>query len=241
MGAALRAFRILVALLACFVGVCAALAQKPVEKPRVPPGADPGGVAVAIIGHGIDYTRPEFAARLARDGEGEIIGWDFVDNDRRPLDRCHHTPDVRTTCASDHAAAVVRSMVQRDLNPRLVVIRASTAMPQSLVQSVQLVSQSPARIALVVPEGAVPVPRTFLEQAARRFPSLLIVGELNLTETADPGEVAHGNLRIVHAAHLHVAEAALLLSSEASIDASRLNQRIFGGSLSFRSEPRPVR
>ena len=200
------------------------------------------GVAIALASTaGIDYTRPEVAARLARDGEGEIIGWDFIDNDRRPLDRCHHTPDVRTTCALDHATAVVRSMVERALNPRLVVIRASTSLPQSLVQSVQLVAQSPARIALVVPEGAVPVPRTFLEQAARRFPSLLIVGELNLTEAADPGEVAHGNLRIVHAAHLHVAEAALLLSSEASIDASRLNQRIFGGSLPPRSDPRPLR
>lgn len=34
---------------------------------------------------GIDYTRPTVARKLARDGEGELIGWDAVDKDRRPF------------------------------------------------------------------------------------------------------------------------------------------------------------
>src|SRR5215813_6387373 len=57
------------------------------KKPPVPPGRDPGGVAVALIGTGIDYTLPQVASRLARDGEGELIGWDLQDEDRRPFDR----------------------------------------------------------------------------------------------------------------------------------------------------------
>ena len=61
-----------------------ALAQS--KKPRVPPGLDPGGVAVAIADPvGIHYADPQIAQRLARDGEGELIGWDFVDEDRRPF------------------------------------------------------------------------------------------------------------------------------------------------------------
>jgi hypothetical protein len=64
-----------------------ALAAEPAKKPPVPPGVDPGGVLIALIGEGIDYTMPAIAARLARDGEGELIGWDFADNDRRPYQR----------------------------------------------------------------------------------------------------------------------------------------------------------
>ena len=56
-------------------------------KPRVPPGRDPGGVAIALIGTGIDYTIPEVAQRLARDGEGELIGWDLEHKDRKPFDK----------------------------------------------------------------------------------------------------------------------------------------------------------
>src|SRR5215467_9057175 len=70
--------------------VGAVLAQTPPsqllapKKPPVPPGRDPGGVAVALIG--IDYTLPAVARRLARDGEGELIGWDLQDQDRKPFD-----------------------------------------------------------------------------------------------------------------------------------------------------------
>ena len=53
---------VLAALLVATSSVCAT------AKPRVPPGTDPGGLAIAIIGSGLDYTRPEIASRLARDG-----------------------------------------------------------------------------------------------------------------------------------------------------------------------------
>jgi hypothetical protein len=54
--------------------LAAILLISPVEaqekKPPLPPGRDPGGQAVALISTGIDYTRLDIAARLARDGEG---------------------------------------------------------------------------------------------------------------------------------------------------------------------------
>ena len=67
--------------------VAAAAAQTSSKKPPVPPGAPTRGFAIALLSDGIDYTRPGIAGKLARDGEGEIIGWDVVDNDRRPYRR----------------------------------------------------------------------------------------------------------------------------------------------------------
>lgn len=55
--------------------------------PKVPPGQDPGGPALALIGGGVDYTSADIAHRLARDGEGEPISWDLIDNDRTAFAR----------------------------------------------------------------------------------------------------------------------------------------------------------
>ncbi len=67
-----------------------------VPKPKLIPGIDPGGLALAVIGDGIDYARPEIAARLARDGEGELVGFDLVDRDRRP-----YAPTPPDACPDD--------------------------------------------------------------------------------------------------------------------------------------------
>lgn len=162
-GWAQLAFGFIVALLACFVCAGSAIAQKPAAKPRVPPGLDPGGVAVAIIGSGIDYTRPEIAARLARDGEGEIIGWDFVDNDRRPYNPCTEAVSVCSILGIGPSAS-----------SRMIVIRASTGMPQSMVAAVGMSTSTPARIVLVAFDR--PPPLQFLREAARQYPHLLFVG-----------------------------------------------------------------
>jgi subtilisin family serine protease len=55
-------------------------------NPPVPDGVDPGGVAVAMIDTGVNYLLPDLAARLARDDERGILGYDFWDLDRRPFD-----------------------------------------------------------------------------------------------------------------------------------------------------------
>ncbi|MCG8420816.1 MAG: S8 family peptidase, partial [Proteobacteria bacterium] len=55
-------------------------------NPPVPAGEDPGGVTVAHIDSGVNYLLPEIAARLARDGEGKVLGADLWDGDARPYD-----------------------------------------------------------------------------------------------------------------------------------------------------------
>ena len=55
-------------------------------NPPVPSGTDPGGVLVAQIDSGVNYLLPEIAGRLARDGEGRSLGYDYWDLDSQPFD-----------------------------------------------------------------------------------------------------------------------------------------------------------
>ena len=55
-------------------------------NPAVPKGLDPGGILVAVIDTGINYLLPDFSKRLARDRNGDLLGYDFWDDDKRPFD-----------------------------------------------------------------------------------------------------------------------------------------------------------
>ena len=60
-------------------------APQPLDAP-VPPGVDPGGVAVALVDSGVNYTLPLIAKRLARSADGQLLGFDYWDMDDRPFD-----------------------------------------------------------------------------------------------------------------------------------------------------------
>ncbi|MGH6816809.1 MAG: hypothetical protein ACREC6_14010 [Hyphomicrobiaceae bacterium] len=104
--------------------------------PKVPLGRDPGGIAVALVSAGIDYTVAEIARRLARDGEGDIVGWDFADNDNRPF-------------AAHGEGTSVAYMLSAMSFGRLVPVRVDPANPASLARAVAFVARTPARIAAV--------------------------------------------------------------------------------------------
>lgn len=146
----------------------AALAQE--KEPAVPPGRDPGGVAIALLSTGIDYTIPEVAQRLARDGEGELIGWDLVDKDRKPFDQSRGS--TRPEWGGD-GTALVRSVGAP--GRRIVPVRIDPADPVSLARAVAFVAQTPARIVVVPmwsPDKAVWEP---FRQAASHFTDLLFI------------------------------------------------------------------
>lgn len=120
------------------VAVCAALfvavaaAQTSARKPPVPAGAPTRGFAVALLSDGIDYTRSGIATKLARDGEGEIVGWDVVDNDRRPFAR---------------NGAATRLV---EIAPTLIVpYRLDVGSAESWRAALLALSRSPARVAVV--------------------------------------------------------------------------------------------
>jgi subtilisin family serine protease len=55
-------------------------------NPPVPAGIDSPGVPIGLIDSGVNYLLPAIAAGLARSPEGEILGYDYWDLDRRPFD-----------------------------------------------------------------------------------------------------------------------------------------------------------
>lgn len=133
-----------------FAGNCSS-AQVRRGKPSVPPGVDPGGIAVALIGGGLDYTDPEIARRLARDGEGEIIAWDFVDGDNRPFAATRGVPsdEGRDT----QLAKTLLSMFE---GVRLIPVRIGALEPAPVARAIAFVARTPARIvAMPVSSAAV--------------------------------------------------------------------------------------
>lgn len=148
--------------LACLASTVAAGA-----KPRVPIGTDPGGMAIAIIGSGADYARPEIARRLARDGEGELVGWDFRDMDRAPYE-----PPVNG--ASGPGTAAASALVAEAASTRLVLL-APKLDAVSLGQAAYFVLRSPVRIALVTVSSANGDDWRHYAEAVRRAPHILFV------------------------------------------------------------------
>jgi len=55
-------------------------------NPAVPEGDDAPGITVALIDSGVNYLLPAIARHLARDPQGQPLGFDFWDMDPRPFD-----------------------------------------------------------------------------------------------------------------------------------------------------------
>ena len=138
-------------------------------KPPLPPGRDPGGIAIALFSTGIDYTLPDVAARLARDGEGELIGWDAVDGDNRPLAR---RGAVAVNWGGDG------TLLARALGAtgrRLIPVRVSPADPGSLAVAVAFLAATPARIVAVPMWSAAEPEWQPFRRAASRASGLLFI------------------------------------------------------------------
>jgi hypothetical protein len=147
----------------------AALAQE--KKPPLPPGRDPGGVAIALVTTGIDYTVPEVAQRLARDGEGELIGWDLIDQDRKPFDGSKGS--TRPEWGGD--GTLIASVLSGGRGVRLVPVRVEPTDPASLARAVVFVAQTPARVVVLAMWGTMRQDWEPLRQAAMRFKDVLVI------------------------------------------------------------------
>ncbi len=138
-----------------------------VQDPRLPPGTDPGGVALALISTGIDYTLPEITKRLARDGEGQLIGRDFVDDDPLPYASAEGNQLGRGVTLAGAILAEVPSA-------RLVPVRIDPQKPGSVPEALAFVARTPARAVLVdpvEPDGQ----EDLMRKAAQEARHLLIV------------------------------------------------------------------
>lgn len=155
------------------------------EDPALAPGRDPAGTAVAVLADGFDYTAPDIAAVLARDGEGEAIAWDAVDDDPRPFARDGNgTGIARRLAASGHV--------------RIVPIRVAAGDAASLAKAVSFAEATPARIVLATFAAGTRTGRDVLAAAAQRFARTLFVGA---APDLAPEETTHadtiGNLVLI--------------------------------------------
>lgn len=152
------------ALFGLMLAMAGSVAGQPAKKPRVPPGRDPGGVAVAVVGGGVNYLLPHITGRLARDGEGELVGWDFVDNDQRPLE------------PYGGLSTALASIVLREAGAtRLAVVRDKPGDAHSHAKAVVLLSRSPARIVLMLSSSTDRKEWEPFAQAAAHFQDLLFI------------------------------------------------------------------
>ncbi len=153
------------------------------KEPTPPAGLDPGGVAVAILGAGVDYTRPTIATRLARDGEGDPVAWDFSDSDIRPF-------------AARGDTEVIEKLLAAVTTIRLVVVKQAAHDPVAVGRMTSFAVQTPARI-IFCPHAMSRPDWPILKQAAARFRNHLFV----IAGTAKPDQDAAklGNLAIARA------------------------------------------
>lgn len=152
--------------------------------PPVPAGRNPGGYPVAIISGGIDYTVRNIPQMLARDGEGEIIGYDLVDDDRRPYATGPETDAAEILLGEGQAAT-------------LVVVRTAVLDQQKLAAAIGYAAQSPARIIAIFASAGDPGVAAVLAAASQKFPQHLFIASLDAGAAADIGTTRAANLLIV--------------------------------------------
>lgn len=141
--------------------VCMAFAQG-ARKPAPLPGVDPGGVMIALVGPGIDYTRPGLAERLARDGEGEIIGFDLVNRDRRPF--------CRVECEAQTEASL--ALLKSAPSSRIAVFKVDGGSLAAAALQMAVTAKA-AIVVLDLPDD--PQTNALLLAAADRFRDTLII------------------------------------------------------------------
>jgi hypothetical protein len=125
------------AAIALILSASAAMAQAPPIAPAKPVA----GFAVAFMTVGIDYTQPDVAVKLARDGEGEAIAWSAMTLTPRPFLRLG--PDD----------ALVR------LSPVLIApIQIDPAADETWSHAMAFLARSPLRVAVI--SAAIPTPAT---------------------------------------------------------------------------------
>lgn len=145
--------------------------SEPLDAP-VPPGRDPGGVAVALVDSGVNYTLPALARRLARDSGGRALGYDFWDMDARPFDlNVAASPFFPTR----HGTRVASILVREAPKARLVPYRYPRP---DMARMAALIADAEAKGAVVVALAMGSNDRAdwaAYEAAARARPDMLFV------------------------------------------------------------------
>ena len=150
----------------CLSALAAAAQSK---DPPVPPGRDSGGIPVAVIGPGLDYTLPHLAQMLARDGEGEITGYDFADEDRRPF-------EINDGGNAGRPGTRVADIITGEGQAAtLIAVRAKMDDAITLTKAIKFAAQSPARIIAIDRAFVTPIDMEMFNSAAHHYRENLFI------------------------------------------------------------------
>ncbi len=170
------------------IGIAAAsvaVGEVRAQDPKVPPGKASEGTPVAVFSTGLDYTQPDIAAALARDGEGELIGRDFADGDRTPFAAGpSSTLDNWGGDGTALARTLLLAMATSGSKFNVVPVRIDPAKPLSLAQALAFVAQTPAKVVIVPMWSLVPADWEPFKAAATHFKDLRILVPACSTGTA---------------------------------------------------------
>lgn len=149
--------------------IFATVASASAEPLDVPPGQDPGGIAIGLLSPKLDLQSPELQAALARDGEGVAIGWDFS------------SPDAELPAPAPddaNAGAVAQTETLRVLGgagTRVVSAFVAPKKPTSWAQAIAFLAKTPAQIIVVQTSSSIATDWTGFAAAAQHFNTLLFI------------------------------------------------------------------
>ena len=148
---------------------------EPLNPPA--PGPVPGEVGrqrvrVALVDSGVNYLLPEIAARLARDADGALVGFDFWDLDARPFDA---NPARSAFHPQRHGTRTASLLLEEAPVAELVPYRYPRHHMSRMPDLVEHAAAAGARIVNISMGSRRRAEWTDFETAARAHPEMLFV------------------------------------------------------------------
>lgn len=138
----------------------------------VPAAPDPGGVAVAQVDSGVNYLLPGIASRLARDGDGAALGYDWWDMDPRPFDQ---NPSRSAFFPQRHGTRTANLLLEEAPFARLIPYRYPRPDMSRMASVVEAAAKAGARIVVLAMGSNDRAEWEAYAQAVRQHPELLFI------------------------------------------------------------------
>lgn len=138
----------------------------------VPAAPDPGGIAVAQVDSGVNYLLPGIASRLARDGAGAALGYDWWDMDARPFDQ---NPSRSPFFPQRHGTRTASLFLEEAPFARLIPYRYPRPDMSRMAALVDAAAKAGARIVILAMGSNERAQWEAYAQAVRGHPRMLFI------------------------------------------------------------------